>query len=96
MILKCYNGIAKTGKCQKIAEEHMISRNYYLKQLIEKKHSSKIKIVTGLRRSGKSYLLGVIFRQHLTEKARHTLFLMVGKTYHLLFPRVKGYTLIKK
>ena len=45
----------------------MINRNYYLKQLIEKKHSSKIKIVTGLRRSGKSYLLGVIFRQHLIE-----------------------------
>lgn len=57
----------KTGKCQEIAEEHMIKRDYYLKQLIEKKHSSKIKIVTGLRRSGKSYLLGVIFRQHLIE-----------------------------
>ena len=57
----------KTGKCQEIAEEHMINRNYYLKQLIERKHSSKIKIVTGLRRSGKSYLLGVIFKQHLIE-----------------------------
>ena len=57
----------KTGKCQEIAEEHMINRNYYLKQLIEKKHSSKIKIATGLRRSGKSYLLGVIFKQHLIE-----------------------------
>ncbi len=26
----------------------MINRNYYLKQLIERKHSLKIKIVTGL------------------------------------------------
>ena len=57
----------KTGKCQKIAEPCMINRDYYLKQLIERKHSSKIKIVTGLRRSGKSYLLGEIFRQHLIE-----------------------------
>lgn len=57
----------KTGKCHKIAEEDMINRDYYLNQLIEKKHSSKIKIVTGLRRSGKSYLLCEIFRQHLIE-----------------------------
>ena len=42
-------------------------RDYYLKQFI-KKHSSKVKIVTGLRKSGKSYLLGVIFKQHLIEK----------------------------
>ena len=26
------------------------------------------------------------------EKARHTLFQVVKKTYHLLFPRIKGYT----
>ena len=38
----------KTGKCKEIAKEHMINRDYYLKQLIEKKHSSKIKIVTGM------------------------------------------------
>ena len=45
----------------------MINRDYYLNQLIERKHSSKIKIVTGLRRSGKSYLLCEIFRQHLIQ-----------------------------
>ena len=34
---------------QKIAEKDMINREYYLKQLIERKHLSKIKIVTGLK-----------------------------------------------
>ena len=57
----------KTGKCQKIAEAHMINRDFYLKQLIDKQHSSKIKIITGLRRSGKSYLLGEIYKQYLVS-----------------------------
>lgn len=43
----------------------MINRDFYLKQLIDKKQSSKIKIITGLRRSGKSYLLCEIYRQYL-------------------------------
>ena len=55
----------KTGKCQKIAKKYMINRDFYLKQLIDKKQSSKIKIITGLRRSGKSYLLCEIYRQYL-------------------------------
>ena len=35
----------------------IIKRDYYLNQLISSKHNGLIKIVTGLRRSGKSYLL---------------------------------------
>lgn len=35
----------------------IIKRDYYLNQLIASKHNGLIKIVTGLRRSGKSYLL---------------------------------------
>ena len=34
-----------------------IERNYYLNQLIDRKDNGFIKIVTGLRRCGKSYLL---------------------------------------
>ena len=41
--------LQKTGKWQKIAEKDMINREYYLKQLVERKHSSKIKIVTSLK-----------------------------------------------
>ena len=35
-----------------------IVRELYLKKLIDSKHNGMIKVVTGLRRSGKSYLLG--------------------------------------
>ena len=41
--------LQKTGKWRKIAEKDMINREYYLKQLVERKHSSKIKIVTSLK-----------------------------------------------
>lgn len=43
----------------------MINRDFYLNQLIAKRHSSKVKIITGLRRSGKSYLLKNIYRNYL-------------------------------
>lgn len=35
----------------------MIERDKYLKQLISKKENGLVKVITGLRRSGKSYLL---------------------------------------
>lgn len=43
----------------------MIKRDYYLNQLISSKHNGMIKIVTGMRLSGKSYLLFEIFNEHL-------------------------------
>lgn len=43
----------------------MIKRDFYLKQLIDAKNSSKIKIITGLRRAGKSYLLSHIYKEYL-------------------------------
>ena len=45
-----------------------IKRNSYLKQLILGKQNGLIKIVTGIRRCGKSYLLFKIFRNHLLEQ----------------------------
>ena len=42
-----------------------IKRNYYLNKLILKKNNKLIKIVTGIRRSGKSYLLDPIFKNYL-------------------------------
>lgn len=44
-----------------------IKRNSYLKQLIERKNNGMIKIVTGIRRCGKSYLLFNIFKRYLLE-----------------------------
>ena len=43
------------------------SREYYLNKLILKKHNGLIKVVTGIRRCGKSYLLFTLFKNHLLE-----------------------------
>ncbi len=42
-----------------------IKRDKYLNDLIERMHNGMIKIVTGIRRVGKSYLLFKIFKQYL-------------------------------
>lgn len=44
-----------------------IKRNYYLNKLISKKNNKLIKIVTGIRRCGKSYLLDPIFKNYLLD-----------------------------
>ncbi len=44
-----------------------IKRDLYLNQLIDRKHNGMIKIVSGIRRCGKSYLLSELFTQHLAE-----------------------------
>lgn len=44
-----------------------IKRDYYLNKLIQKKQNQLIKIVTGIRRCGKSYLLDPIFKNYLLE-----------------------------
>ena len=38
-----------------------IRRDFYLDKLIKRKHNGLIKIITGIRRCGKSYLLNNIF-----------------------------------
>ncbi len=47
--------------------ENEIKRDYYLEQLIKRKHNGLIKIVTGIRRCGKSFLLRTLFKKHLLE-----------------------------
>lgn len=44
-----------------------IKRDYYLDKLIRKKGNGFIKIIIGIRRSGKSYLLNNIFYNHLIQ-----------------------------
>lgn len=44
-----------------------IKRDYYLNKLITKKHNGLIKVITGIRRCGKSYLLFTLFKNHLTK-----------------------------
>ena len=43
-------------------------RKAYLKELISAEGNGMIKIITGIRRCGKSFLLFNIFRKHLLER----------------------------
>lgn len=45
-----------------------IKRDYYLEQLISRMDNGLIKIVTGIRRCGKSYLLRTLFKKYLLEQ----------------------------
>lgn len=44
-----------------------IKRDFYLDKLIRKMNNGFIKVITGIRRSGKSYLLNTIFYNYLIE-----------------------------
>lgn len=45
----------------------IIKRNLYLNKLIRRQHNGLVKIITGMRRTGKSYLLFHLFHDYLVE-----------------------------
>ncbi len=45
----------------------IINRDSYLNRLISKKNNGLIKVITGMRRCGKSYLLFHLFKEHLLK-----------------------------
>ncbi len=45
-----------------------IKRDVYLQRLIVRKHNGFIKVITGIRRCGKSFLLNTLFYNHLVSK----------------------------
>ena len=45
-----------------------IKRNIYLQRLIDREHNGLVKIITGIRRCGKSYLLNSLFYSYLLQK----------------------------
>ncbi len=47
--------------------EKRIKRDTYLSRLIDKKENGLIKVITGIRRCGKSYLLFYLFHDYLIE-----------------------------
>lgn len=57
----------KSGTCTTFSEYMIVNRSTYIDQLIRSKGNGLIKIITGLRRSGKSFLLKKLFRQHLLD-----------------------------
>ncbi|MDY5731348.1 MAG: ATP-binding protein [Eubacteriales bacterium] len=44
-----------------------ITRPKYIKQLIDKKDNGRVKIITGIRRCGKSYLLFTLYKKYLLQ-----------------------------
>lgn len=45
-----------------------IKRDFYLNKLIKRKHNGMVKVITGIRRCGKSYLLNTIFYHELLKE----------------------------
>ena len=46
----------------------IIKRDFYLRQLIEKHRNGRVKVITGIRRCGKSVLLFEIFYNYLISE----------------------------
>lgn len=43
----------------------IINREHYVKELLSKRWNGKVKIITGIRRCGKSFLLSTLYKDHL-------------------------------
>lgn len=52
---------------RKIGLDMVIERTQYLNELIKKKNNGRIKIITGIRRCGKSYLLFRLYKNYLLK-----------------------------
>ena len=66
----------------------MIERKHYLDKLIKKQHNGLIKIITGIRRCGKSYLLFNIFYNYLLSsgvKDDHIICLALDETENIKY-----------
>ena len=46
----------------------VIHRNHYVEQIASKRWNGKVKIITGIRRCGKSYLLSHLYKQYLLQQ----------------------------
>lgn len=51
-----------------LVKDMVIERNLYLNQLISHRHNGMVKVITGIRRSGKSYLLSRLFKKYLKDE----------------------------
>lgn len=77
-----------------------IKRDYYLNKMIMKQHNGLIKVITGIRRCGKSYLLFHLYKKFLLESGvdkKHILELAFDsfenkqfRNPEVLYPYIKG------
>ena len=54
--------VPKWQKFSVEADEMEIRRDQYLKQLVDYQWDGQVKVITGIRRCGKSYLLRTLFK----------------------------------
>ena len=48
-------------------EKREIKRDHYLQKIIDRKENGMIKVITGIRRCGKSYLLFNLYQDYLLQ-----------------------------
>ena len=79
-------GNTRTEKCNQLQKSSLkecidmeIKREYYLDKLIKRQNNGLIKVITGIRRCGKSYLLNTLFYNYLIESAQR--YDIKGKAY---------------
>ena len=79
-------GNPRTEKCNQLQKSSLkecidmeIKREYYLDKLIKRQNNGLIKVITGIRRCGKSYLLNTLFYNYLIESAQR--YDIKGKAY---------------
>lgn len=65
-----YNRLTKNLSTEGNGESDMFDRPKYLNELIKMKGDHLIKVITGIRRSGKSFLLNNIFYNHLLTEEK--------------------------
>ena len=46
----------------------IIKREYYIEALLNKRWNGKVKIITGIRRCGKSFLLSTLYKDYLKSE----------------------------
>ncbi len=59
--------LSKVAKISSKGYSVEIKRDYYLEKLVSRKGNGLVKVITGVRRCGKSYLMNTIFYRHLLE-----------------------------
>ena len=56
----------------------VIQRNKYIEALISKRWNGKVKIITGIRRCGKSFLLSTLYKEYLKEGVSEDCFIEIA------------------